>query len=184
MAEPVRPAADPPALDVQLIDIHAWLSGQVAAVCDFFGCCSDYMSRPGRDMVDRCRMLCGVLRAHLATEAELFTAVVTQFPQVRGALTGFRREHDTVLEPVRLLETLTGGDRDPSWSTVTAIYNALLALDRALRRLFAAEEEVLVPLVGSPGFRVGAMELTVAGVTRTAEGWSWSPEVYQRFLPP
>ncbi|WP_406071853.1 hemerythrin domain-containing protein [Micromonospora sp. NBC_01638] len=154
------PAGRLAAVGNQMIEIHLWLSAELArlrASLDTAG-----GARPSRELRAHCLTFCTALgRHHTGEDAGAFRLLAEQVPELRPVIENLITDHEVVAGVLERVEALLAGDTAVPLAQVRAELDGLAAL---LESHFRYEEKRLVTalnaLTGQPGTAEELLGLT------------------------
>ncbi|MDG4756796.1 hemerythrin domain-containing protein [Micromonospora sp. WMMD710] len=144
----------------QMIEIHLWLSTELARLRDGL----DHPDHPdrSRDLRAHCLTFCAALSRHHTGEDEgAFRLLADQVPELRPVIANLITDHEVVAGILHRVEDLLGTDTPMPAAQVRAELDGLAAL---LESHFRYEEKRLVTaldaLTGQPGHAEDLLGLT------------------------
>ncbi|MEU4553178.1 hemerythrin domain-containing protein [Micromonospora violae] len=157
------PAGRLAAVGNQMIEIHLWLSAELARLQ------TDLDARPSRDLRAHCLTLCAALgRHHTGEDAGAFRLLAEEAPELRPVIENLITDHEVVAGILERIEALLGGDAPVPVAQVRAELAGLAAL---LASHFRYEEKRLVAalnaLTGRPGTAEDLLGLTAPPADRS-----------------
>ncbi|WP_433126081.1 hemerythrin domain-containing protein [Micromonospora sp. CA-240977] len=140
------PAGRLAAVGNQMIEIHLWLSAELARL-------RASPDTPSRDLRAHCLTFCAALgRHHTGEDAGAFHLLAEQVPELRPVIANLITDHQVVAGILERVEALLGGDTAVPVAQLRAELDGLAAL---LESHFRYEEKRLVTalnaLTGQPG---------------------------------
>ncbi|MEW1586306.1 hemerythrin domain-containing protein [Micromonospora vinacea] len=152
------PAGRLAAVGNQMIEIHLWLSAELARLQASLG-------TPSRDLRAHCLTFCAALgRHHTGEDAGAFKLLAEEAPELRPVIQNLITDHEVVAGILVRVETLLGDDAAVPVAQVRAELAGLAAL---LESHFRYEEKRLVTalnaLTGRPGTAEELLGLTAPG---------------------
>ncbi|MBM7490055.1 hypothetical protein JOD64_001277 [Micromonospora luteifusca] len=144
----------------QMIEIHLWLSAELARLSASLDTAGD--ARPSRDLRAHCLTFCTALgRHHTGEDAGAFRLLAEQVPELRPVIANLITDHEVVAGVLERVEALLAGDTAVPFAQVGAELDGLAAL---LESHFRYEEKRLVSalnfLTGRPGTAEELLGLT------------------------
>lgn len=155
MGRNVHPTGSPAdrlaAVGNQMIEIHLWLSAELARLRADLDTAGD--ARPSRDLRGHCLKFCAALgRHHTGEDAGAFRLLAEQVPELRPVIANLITDHEVVAGILERVEALLAGDTAVPLAQVRGELDGLAAL---LESHFRYEEKRLVSalnaLTGRPG---------------------------------
>jgi hypothetical protein len=152
------PAGRLAAVGNQMIEIHLWLSAELARL-------QASLDAPSRDLRAHCLTFCAALgRHHTGEDAGAFQLLAEEAPELRPVIANLITDHEVVAGILERVEALLGGDAAVPVAQVRAELAGLAAL---LESHFRYEEKRLVSalnaLTGRPGTTEDLLGLTAPG---------------------
>ncbi|MFE9193963.1 hemerythrin domain-containing protein [Micromonospora sp. NPDC007208] len=152
------PAGRLAAVGNQMIEIHLWLSAELARL-------RESLDTPSRDLRAHCLTFCAALgRHHTGEDAGAFRLLAEEAPELRPVIENLITDHEVVAGILERVEALLGGDAAVPVAQVRAELDGLAAL---LESHFRYEEKRLVTalnaLTGRPGTTEDLLGLTTPG---------------------
>lgn len=152
------PAGRLAAVGNQMIEIHLWLSAELARL-------QASLDTPSRDLRAHCLTFCAALgRHHTGEDAGAFQLLAEEAPELRPVIQNLITDHEVVAGILERVEALLGGDAAVPVAQVRAELAGLAAL---LESHFRYEEKRLVTalnaLTGRPGTTEELLGLTAPG---------------------
>lgn len=157
------PAGRLAAVGNQMIEIHLWLSAELARLRESLDTTGD--ARPSRDLRAHCLTFCAALgRHHTGEDGGAFRLLADQAPELRPVIANLIVDHEVVAGILERVEALLAGDAAVPLAQVRAELDGLAAL---LESHFRYEEKRLVTalnaLTGRPGTAEELLGLTAPG---------------------
>ncbi|MET7710284.1 hemerythrin domain-containing protein [Micromonospora sp. NPDC005413] len=154
------PAGRLAAVGNQMIEIHLWLSAELARLRESLDTTGD--ARPSRDLRAHCLTFCAALgRHHTGEDGGAFRLLADQIPELRPVIANLIVDHEVVAGILERVEALLAGDTPVPLARVRAELDGLAAL---LESHFRYEEKRLVTalnaLTGRPGTAEELLGLT------------------------
>ncbi|MEU8087038.1 hemerythrin domain-containing protein [Micromonospora sp. NPDC049101] len=154
------PAGRLAAVGNQMIEIHLWLSAELARLRAGLDTSGD--ARASRDLRAHCLTFCAALgRHHSGEDAGAFRLLANQVPELRPVIANLITDHEVVAGILERVEALLAGDPALPLAQVRAELDGLAAL---LESHFRYEEKRLVSalnaLTGQPGTTEELLGLT------------------------
>ncbi|MET8259580.1 hemerythrin domain-containing protein [Micromonospora sp. NPDC005553] len=162
MGRHVHPTGSPAgrlaAVGNQMIEIHLWLSAELARL-------QASLDTPSRDLRAHCLTFCAALgRHHTGEDAGAFRLLAEEAPELRPVIDNLITDHEVVAGILERVEALLGGDAAVPVAEVRAELAGLAAL---LESHFRYEEKRLVTalnaLTGRPGTTEDLLGLSAPG---------------------
>ncbi|MET8044758.1 hemerythrin domain-containing protein [Micromonospora sp. NPDC005215] len=154
------PAGRLAAVGNQMIEIHLWLSAELARLRASLDTAGD--ARASRDLRAHCLTFCAALgRHHTGEDTGAFGLLAEQVPELRPVIANLITDHEVVAGILERVEALLAGDTAVPRPQLRAELDGLAAL---LESHFRYEEKRLVSalnaLTGQPGTTEGLLGLT------------------------
>lgn len=155
------PAGRLAAVGNQMIEIHLWLSAELARLRAGLDTPGD--ARPSRDLRAHCLTFCAALgRHHTGEDAGAFRLLAEEVPELRPVIQNLITDHEVVAGILERVEALLAGDTAMPVVEVRAELDGLAAL---LESHFRYEEKRLVAALNALTGRAGTTE-ELLGLTR------------------
>ncbi|MEW2429044.1 hemerythrin domain-containing protein [Micromonospora sp. NPDC047644] len=153
MGRHVHPTGSPAgrlaAVGNQMIEIHLWLSAELARL-------QASLDTPSRDLRAHCLTFCAALgRHHTGEDAGAFRLLAEEAPELRPVIDNLITDHEVVAGILERVEALLGGDAAVPVAQVRAELAGLAAL---LESHFRYEEKRLVTALNALTGRTGTTE--------------------------
>ncbi|WP_334630456.1 hemerythrin domain-containing protein [Micromonospora sp. CPCC 205539] len=147
------PAGRLAAVGNQMIEIHLWLTAELARLRASLDTAAPEDAHPSRDLRAHCLAFCAALgRHHTAEDGGAFRLLADQVPELRPVLANLITDHEVVAGILGRIEDLLGGATPMPVARVRGELDGLAAL---LESHFRYEEKRLVTalnaLTGQPG---------------------------------
>ncbi|MGC4758487.1 hemerythrin domain-containing protein [Micromonospora trifolii] len=143
------PAGRLAAVGNQMIEIHLWLSAELARL-------QASLDTPSRDLRAHCLTFCAALgRHHTGEDAGAFRLLAEEAPELRPVIDNLITDHEVVAGILERVEALLSGDAAVPVAQVRAELGGLAAL---LESHFRYEEKRLVTALNALTGRTGTTE--------------------------
>jgi iron-sulfur cluster repair protein YtfE (RIC family) len=131
------------ALGVELVRVHNWLRGELAALR------TDITAKRPRKLQAHCAAFCAALvRHHSGEDTGAFPLLIEQFPALAPVIEKLREDHVLVADILQQLEDLMSGVSDsPNDAEIRRVQSELDGLAAILESHFGYEERQLVRLL-------------------------------------
>ncbi|MGI5519394.1 hemerythrin domain-containing protein [Micromonospora sp. CA-259024] len=148
------PAGRLAAVGNQMIEIHLWLSAELARLRESLDTAGDTL--PTRDLRAHCLTFCAALgRHHTGEDGGAFRLLGDQAPELRPVIANLINDHEVVAGILERVETMLAGDTAVPLAQVRAELDGLAAL---LESHFRYEEKRLVAALNALSGRPGTAE--------------------------
>ncbi|MFC5922443.1 hemerythrin domain-containing protein [Micromonospora vulcania] len=154
---PTDPPADRlAAVGNQMIEIHLWLSAELARLRASLDGVTPGDARPTRDLRAHCLTFCTALgRHHTGEDDGAFRLLAEQVPELRPVLANLITDHEVVAGILARIEELLGGATPAPTAQLRGELDGLAAL---LESHFRYEEKRLVTALNALAGRSGTAE--------------------------
>ncbi|MBQ0905223.1 hemerythrin domain-containing protein [Micromonospora sp. U21] len=153
---PDSPAGRLAAVGNQMIEIHLWLSAELARLRASLDADGPGEARPSRDLRVHCLTFCTALgRHHTGEDHGAFRLLADQVPELRPVLANLITDHEVVAGILGRIEELLG---DPTPLPVARLRAELDGLAALLESHFRYEEKRLVTALNALTGRPGTVE--------------------------